>query len=694
MGKFKLSDLSKNNDIILAVVLVVIIGMMLIPLPSILIDILLTANISLAIIILLVCLYTTEPLQYSSFPTVLLLATLFRLALNVSATRLILLHGDAGEVITAFGQFVVGGNYVVGVVIFVILVVINFMVITNGAGRVAEVAARFTLDAMPGKQLSIDADLNSGMLSEEEAKLKRKNLQREADFYGTMDGASKFVKGDATAGIFITVVNIVGGFIIGIVQNNMSFAQSAATYTILTVGDGLVSHLPALIISTATGLIVTRAGGNEQGLSKDIEIEMFGNPKVLGVVAGLLILLGFVPGLPKIPFFIIGVFIGFLCLMKIKDINKVQEDETKAKELEVLQTKKTKKKASKESVMELLNIEPIEIEIGYRLVPLLDIEQGGDLLERIAQIRRQTAIDLGIVLPSIRVRDNLQLPANNYQIKLRGIPIETGEVYSDRHLAMNAGAGDDDPNLKGISAVEPAFGLPALWIAEKDKEYAESEGYTVVSASAVISTHLTEVIKKNSSEILTRPDVQTLVENLKKQSESFVDDVFKDNNITTADVHMVLQNLLREKVPVRDLQTILETLSTYHRINRNPDFLTEQCRLALSRSICKQNLSDAGELLAVTISPDIENVIAGGISNDGQSLSLDPNFTRKLISSLNAEIETALKATGNQPVILCSSPIRMAFRKLIERTFPQINVMSYNEVPGNVNARSVGMVKV
>jgi len=694
MGKFKLSDLSKNNDIILAIVLVVIIGMMLIPLPPILIDILLTANISLAIIILLVCLYTTEPLQYSSFPTILLLATLFRLGLNVSATRLILLHGDAGEVITAFGEFVVGGNYVVGVVIFIILVVINFMVITNGAGRVAEVAARFTLDAMPGKQLSIDADLNSGMLSEEEAKLRRRNLQREADFYGTMDGASKFVKGDATAGIFITVVNIVGGFIIGIVQNHMPFEQAAATYTILTVGDGLVSQLPALIISTATGLIVTRAGGNEQGLSKDIEDEMFGNPKVLGVVAGLLILLGFVPGLPKIPFFIIGTLIGVMCLMKIKDLNKVKEDETKAKELEVLQTKKTKKKASKESVMELLNIEPIEIEIGYRLVPLLDIEQGGDLLERIAQIRRQTAIDLGIVLPSIRVRDNLQLSANNYQIKLRGIPIETGEVYADRHLAMNAGAGDDDPNLKGISAVEPAFGLPALWIAEKDKEYAESEGYTVVSASAVISTHLTEVIKKNSSEILTRPDVQTLVENLKKQSESFVDDVFKDNNITTADVHMVLQNLLREKVPVRDLQTILETLSTYHRINRNPDFLTEQCRLALSRSICKQNLSDSGELLAITISPDIENVIATGISSDGQSLSLDPNFTRKLISSLNAEIETALKSTGNQPVILCSSPIRMAFRKLIERTFPQINVMSYNEVPGNISARSVGMVKV
>ncbi|OGI00124.1 MAG: hypothetical protein A2039_01795 [Candidatus Melainabacteria bacterium GWA2_34_9] len=373
MGKFKLSDLSKNNDIILAIVLVTIVGMMIIPLPPFLIDILLTINISLSILILLVCLYTTEPLQFSSFPTILLVATLFRLGLNISATRLILLHGDAGEVITAFGQFVVGGNYVVGVVIFIILVVINFMVITNGAGRVAEVAARFTLDAMPGKQLSVDADLNSGLITEDEAKQKRKDLQGEADFYGTMDGASKFVKGDATAGIFITVVNIVGGFIIGIVQNHMSFAQAATTYTILTVGDGLVSQIPAIVISIATGLIVTRAGGKEAGLSKDIEDEMFGNPKVLGVVSGLLIVLGLVPGLPKIPFFLIGGFLGVLCFWKIKDISKVKEDDIKAKELEVSQSKKTKKKASKESVMELLTIEPIEIEIGYRLVPLLDI---------------------------------------------------------------------------------------------------------------------------------------------------------------------------------------------------------------------------------------------------------------------------------------------------------------------------------
>ncbi len=694
MEKLKLSELSKNNDIILAIVLVVTIGMMIIPLPAILVDILITLNISLSVIILLVCLYTTEPLQYSSFPTVLLMATLFRLGLNVSATRLILLHGDAGEVITAFGNFVVGGNYVVGVVIFVILVVINFMVITTGAGRVAEVAARFTLDSMPGKQLSIDADLNSGLINEAEAKQKRKDIEREADFYGTMDGASKFVKGDATAGILITVVNIVGGFIIGIVQNKMSFDVAAQTYTILTVGDGLVTQLPALIISTATGLIVTRASGKETGLGKDIEEEMFGNPKVLGVVAGLLIVLASIPGLPKIPFIIMGAILGFMSFKKIKELDKKQNDEIKVKEEESLQAKKTKKKASKESVLELLSIEPIEIEIGYRLVPLLDIEQGGGLLERIAQIRRQTAIDLGIVLPSIRVRDNLQLPANNYQIKLRGTPIESGEVHAERFLAMNAGVGQDNQGLSGISAVEPAFGLPALWIQEKDKEFAETEGFTVVSASAVISTHLTEVIKKNSAEILTRPDVQSLVDNLKKLSEPFVEEIFKDNSITTAEVHMVMQNLLREKVSVRDLQAILETISTYHRINKNPDFLTEQCRLSLSRNICKQNLSDSGELLAVTISPDIENAIASGISPDGQSLSLDPTFTRGLISSLNSEIENALKSTGNQPIILCSSPIRMAFRKLIERTFPQISVMSYNEVPSNVSARSVGMVKV
>ncbi|MFH0702913.1 MAG: flagellar biosynthesis protein FlhA [bacterium] len=691
IGKFKLTELVQNNDILLAVGLVTIIGMMLIPLPTLILDIFLTINISLAVVILLVCLYTTEPLKYSSFPTILLITTLFRLGLNVSSTRLILLQANAGDVITAFGNFVVGGNYVVGVVIFVILVVINFMVITNGAGRVAEVAARFTLDAMPGKQLSIDADLNSGLLNESEAKAKRRKIEREADFYGTMDGASKFVKGDATAGIVITFINIAGGLIIGMWQLNMRFQDALATYTILTVGDGLVSQLPALIISTATGLLVTRASGQDKSLSKDIEDEMFSDPRILGVVSGLLFTLGIVPGLPTVPFFIIGAASGLVSFYKLMGQKKKQEEE---KASEVKTTGKQKKKASKESVMELLNVEPMEIEIGYRLVPLLDIEQGGDLLERISQIRRQTALDFGIVLPSIRVRDNLQLAPNSYQIKLKGIPIELGEVYADRFLAMNAGIGETNPNIKGIKAIEPAFGLPALWVEEKDKEYIESIGYTVVSPSAVVSTHLTEVIKKNAAEILTRSDVQTLVDNLKKHSESLVEDILKDNNISLVEIQIVLQNLLRERVSIRDLQTILEAVNTYSRISKNPDYLTEQCRMSLARSICRQNLSDTGELLAITLSPDIENNIAAGISADGQSLSLDPVFTKVLIDNLNSEIERVLSSIGNQPVILCSAGIRLAFKRLIERTFPQISVMSYNEIATNINAKSVGIIRL
>lgn len=694
-GKLNLSQFLKNNDILLAVGLVVIIAMMLIPLPPLMLDILLTTNISLAIIILLVSLYTTEPLQYSSFPTVLLTATLFRLGLNVSTTRLILLTpNDSGEVITAFGNFVVGGNYVVGFIIFVILVIINFMVITNGAGRVAEVAARFTLDSMPGKQLSIDADMNSGLITEAEAKQRRKNIEREADFYGTMDGASKFVKGDAIAGIIITVVNIVGGFIIGILQHKMNFTTAAATYTILTIGDGLVTQLPALIISTATGLIVTRASGKDKSLSADIEEEMFSDPRVLSVVAGLLVFFGLIPGLPSLPFFIIGGILAVVSFTKHKEKTKKTEEQKQQAEEEMKKSKKTKKKATRESVMELLSIEPLEVEIGYRLVPLLEADQGGDLLERIAQIRRQTAMDLGIILPSIRVRDNLQLGPNSYQVKLRGIPIDKGEVHADRFLAMAPGGAPDDPNINGIKAVEPAFGLPAQWITEKEKEYAEAHGHTVVSASAVISTHLTELIKKNAAEILTRPDVQALIDNIKKTSEAFVDDIFKDNSITVAEVHLVLQNLLREKVTIRDLQTILETISTYHRVNRSTDYLTEQCRLALARSICKQNFSDSGELLVITIAPEVEDVITRGISPDRQNLSLEPNFTREFVNQLNKEIENAIKITGNQPVLLASAHLRLALRRLLERTFPQISVMSYNEVVPGVNARSVGMVKV
>lgn len=693
-----LSSLLKNNDIVLAVGIVFIVCMMVLPLPAPLLDFLLTINISLSVVIMLICLFTKEPLEYSTFPVVLLISTVFRLGLNVSSVRLILLYGHAGEVINSFGQFVVGGNYVVGFIIFVILVIINFMVITGGAGRVAEVSARFTLDSMPGKQLSIDADLNSGLINEEQAKLRRRKLEREADFYGTMDGASKFVKGDATAGILITVVNIVAGLIIGIWQLKMDIMTALSTYTILTVGDGLVSQIPALLISFATGLIISRAAGQDTSLGDDIQKEMFSNPIVLSVVSGLLFLLALVPGMPMLPFMLVASLAGYVAFVKQKEKKQKTEDEIKQKEEAVKAEKmdkvaKKRKKATRESVLELLAIEAIEIEIGYRLVTLLDTEQGGDLLERIAQIRRQTALDLGIVLPSIRVRDNLQLPPNSYQVKLKGVPIENGEIYVDRFLAMNAMGGEDNPNIQGINAIEPAFGLPAIWVEEKDKEYVETQGYTVVSPSAVISTHITEIIKKNASEILSRADVQQLIDNLKKEvSEDYVNDLMKE--INAAEVQQVIQNLLKERLSVRDLKTILEVISLQSKISRNSDFLTEQVRQALARSICKQNLSDTGELLVVTLAPEVENTIAQGVSPDGQSLMLEPDFTKKLLDNLNYELEKAITNYGNQPVILCSSPIRLPFRRLIERTYPQISVMSYNEISNNTKAKSVGVIQV
>ena len=693
MGKLAL--LLKNNDIVLAIGLVVIVLMMVIPIPPHLLDLLLTINISLSVLILLVCLYTKEPLDYSSFPTILLVATLFRLGLNVTSTRLILLEANAGSVIESFGQFVIGGNYVVGFVIFVILVIINFMVITGGAGRVAEVSARFTLDSMPGKQLSIDADLNSRLIDEKEAKLRRKKLEREADFYGTMDGASKFVKGDATAGIIITVINIVGGLIIGVLQLKMDPASALSTYTVLTVGDGLVSQIPALIISTATGLIISRASGSDRSLSEDIGLEMFSNPKVLFIVSGLLFFMGIVPGMPTIPFLAVSAAAGWYGWNKHKDLQKKEAEEQKAQEdaKKAQKLGKKRKKATRESVLELLNVETLEIEIGYRLVSLLDAEKGGDLLDRIAQIRRQSALDLGIVLPSIRVRDNLQLPPNTYQVKLKGVPIETGEVYPDRSLAMNSMGGAEDPNVRGINTIEPAFKLPAIWIEEKDKEYAETVGYTVVSPSAVISTHLTEIIRKNASEIITRADVQQLIDNLKKEvSDEYVNDLMKE--ISTADVQQVIQNLLKECVSIRDLKTILETISLQARTNKNHNALTEFCRQALARNICKQNLADTGELLAITLAQDVEQQIAQGVNPDGESLTLNPDFVKKLMDSLNYEFAKAVQQTGNRPVILCSSPIRLIFRRLIERTYPQIVIMSYNEVTNNTKAKSIGTIRV
>lgn len=688
---FDLTNILKHKDIILPVGVILIIAMMLIPLPSPLLDILLTINIALAVTIMMVALYTTEPLQYSTFPTILLIATLFRLGLNVSSTRLILLYANAGQVIEAFGNFVVGGNYVVGVLIFIILVIINFIVITNGSTRVSEVAARFTLDAMPGKQLSIDADLNSGLITEDEAKLKRRTIEREADFYGTMDGASKFVKGDAIAGIIITLINIVGGLIIGVWQQGMGAAEAASTYTLLTVGDGLVSQLPALIISSATGIVVTRANSDDKSLSDDIGSQLFDNPRVLALVSGLMIILSIIPGLPFLPFVIIGGIAGWASYAKQK---KIDDDLQAANQATIDQTSKKKKpKKGPENVMDLLNVEAIELEIGYRLVALLDVDKGGDLLDRITQIRRQTALDFGTILPSVRVRDNLQLGPNSYQVKLKGIPIEGGEVLPGKWLAMDAGVAGDSSPIKGIKTVEPAFGLPAMWIDTASKEQAEAFGFTVVSTSAVVATHLTEIIKKHAYEILNRSDVQALIDNVKKKSEALVDDLLSDN-LNIGEIQLVLQNLLKERVSIKDLESILETLSIHCRISKNPDYLTEQCRTSLARSICKQNLSPDGELSAVTLSPEIEQTIIESISDDGLNLNIDPIFVQRVLTNLSKEIENALNTLGMQPVVLCSGPIRLPFRRLIERTLPQITVMSYNEVTPSTNAKSVGVVTV
>lgn len=690
LPKMGWKDLLKHNDVLLAVGIVFVVTMMVIPLSPFILDVFLTLNIALSVTILLVTLYTQEPLQYSTFPTVLLFATLFRLGLNVSTTRLILLYGEAGQVVHAFGNFVIGGNYVVGMLIFIILIIINFIVITNGAGRVSEVAARFTLDAMPGKQLSIDADLNAGMIDEKQAKQRRQNIQREADFYGTMDGASKFVKGDAIAAIIITVINIVGGLIIGVMQMGMPLEQAATTFTTLSIGDGLVSQLPALIISAATGILVTRVNDSEMSLGDEIGGQMFQNPKVMAIMGGLMLLMGMIPGLPNLPFLVVGALSVGGSFLLIKNSREQAEmkvlEDNKAKTVQ-------KKKTTTENVLDMLQVETMELEIGYRLVPLIEAEAGGDLLERIAQIRKQVALELGFVLPSVRVRDNLQLPPNQYNIKLRGVTIEQGEVMADLWLAMSTDPDITEP-IDGIETKEPAFGLPALWIESDEKEQAEMAGYTVVSASAVVSTHLTEMIKKNSADILGRGDVQNLLSNTKKVNESLVTDLVPDT-LAEAEIQIILQNLLREKVSIRDMVTILEALSYHCRVSKEPDYLTEQVRMALSRSICKQHQNpDTGELPVVTLDPVVEEQMAQGLAQDGQTLAMGPVFTQKLFAALNQEIERVIGAHGVQPVLLCNARLRLPFRRMIERMLPQIAVLSYNEIGPSVKATAVGSVRV
>jgi flagellar biosynthesis protein FlhA len=682
--------LLKYNDVALAVGVVMIVAMMLIPLPPIVLDMLLTLNIALSITMLLVAVYAQEALEYSTFPTILLMATLFRLGLNVSSTRLILLEAEAGQVIHAFGNFVIGGNYVVGLLIFIILIIINFIVITNGAGRVSEVAARFTLDAMPGKQLSIDADLNAGLISNEDAKKRRTAIQREADFYGTMDGASKFVKGDAIAAIIITLVNIIGGLIIGVLQHGMPIQEAAATYTILTVGEGLVSQVPALIISAATGILVTRVTAEDTTLGESIGLEMFGNPRVPAIMGGLIGSMGLIPGLPNGPFLFIGAAGIGLSVFLARQAKVKTEQATQQKQLEAAQAKKT---TTTENVMQLLRVETLELEIGYRLVPLIEAESGGDLIQRIAQIRKQIATDMGMVLPSVRVRDNLQLPPNSYHIKLRGTLIDKGDIYPDLWLAMCTDPDGVDP-IEGIETREPAFGLPAVWVTQENKEHAEMSGYTVVNPSAVISTHLSEIIKRYSADILSRQDVQELLDNLKKTAEPLVTDVIPDP-LNVPQVHVILQNLLRERVSIRDLVSIFEALGYHSRVSKDPDYLTEHCRLTLSRAICKQLVNpDTGELPVITLAPELEDRLMHSLLEDGKALAVGPVMTQNLIAALNREMERVLTQHAMQPVMLCHSRLRLPFRRFIERSLPLVSVLSYNEIGQTTRIQPLGTIQV
>ena len=682
------SFIQKYSDVLIAVAIIIIVVMMIIPLPTLLLDLLICLNITIALLVIMSVIYNKEALDLSIFPSLLLITTLFRLALNISSTRLILLDGFAGEVITAFGNFVVGGNPVVGFIMFIILVGINFIVITKGSERVAEVSARFTLDAMPGKQMAIDADLNQGAITDAQAKERRIKIQREADFFGAMDGASKFVKGDAIAAIVIMMINITGGFVIGMLQRNLSAVQALQQYTLLTVGEGLVSQIPALLISTATGLIVTRAGA-EGNLGADMVSQLFRNDRIFFILSGVLAFFAIVPGLPGVPFFALAAFCFFIGrALKASTQAAVAQEEAKPE----AKAKAQKKKAtSPENIVSLLQVDPMELEIGYSLIPRVDTGQGGDLLDRIVMIRRQCALELGLVVPTIRIRDNIQIKPNAYIIKLKGVEIAKGELMLDHYLAMNSGTVFEE--VPGIETTEPAFGLPALWIPDSEREQAELNGYTVVDAVSVLATHLTEVIKSHASEILGRQEAQNLVDNLKKTNETLVKEVVPDL-LTVGEVQKVLQNLLAERISIRDMETIFEVLSDYARATKDTEILTEYVRHAMARQITQANVQN-GQLPCVTLDPALENRIAGGVqrTDHGSYVSLDPDSMKRLVTSLDTELQK-LTNMGYQPIVLTSPAVRLYFRKLVERSVPGIIVLSQAEIEQSVEIQILGVVKI
>lgn len=676
----------KVGDIILGLFIILAVVIMIIPMSTGMLDLLITLNIALALIILFNALFAQEALSMSTFPTILLFITIYRLALNFSSTRAILSSGEAGDVIATFGSFVGGGDIVVGIVMFIILVIVQFMVITKGAERVAEVSARFTLDAMPGKQMAIDADLNSGLIDEMQARERRQKIQDEASFYGSMDGASKFVKGDAIAGLLITVINIAGGLIIGVTRLNLPIEEAMTTYTILTIGDGLVSQIPALLISLSTGILVTKVS-KEVDLSDQLSSQLFSLPKVLFLTGGVLVFLGLFTPLPTLIVSGTGVLV-IVAAWKIQNTLQIQavEHEISTEDIEAEEIRRP------ENVVSLLHVDPIELEFGYGIIPLADANQGGDLLDRVVMIRRQIAIELGAVVPIIRLRDNIQLNPNQYIVKVKGVKVAEGEILFDHYMAMNPGFVEEE--MDGIETVEPAFNLPAIWITETQRERAETLGYTVVDPPSIIATHLTEVIKKHLDELTTRQDVQTLINNVKESHPTLVDELVP-KLLSVGEVQKVLMNLLNEGITIRDLVTIFESLADNAVTSRDTDILTEYARQSLKRAISSTFLNENDSNSVITLDPSLEQMIMDSVkqTEQGTYLALDPEITAKVYESVEQEI-SKLISIGRSPILLTSPIVRIYFRRLTEEQFPDLIILSYNELDSQAEIQSVGMVSV
>ena len=674
----------RKADFGVAAYLVAAFVMLIVPIPSWLLDILLACNIAVAFTILFGTMFSKEVLDMSYFPTILLFTTIFRIALNVSSTRLILTTGDPGEVVATFGSYVGGGDLIVGSIVFIILILIQFMVINKGSERVAEVTARFTLDAMPGKQMAIDADLNTGAINDAEAKKRRDKIQEEASFFGSMDGAVKYVKGDATAGLIITAVNIIGGIAMGVLQRNMEISAALSTYVILTIGDGLVSQIPSLLISLSTGILVTK-GSKDADFGTVLIRQLFGVPKVLYLVGAIIIALGIVTPLPTVVFLTLGLIFVVCGRVIAGEIETAKiEGEVDAEEIAAEEIRQP------ENVNSLLQVDPIELEFGYGIIPLADVNQGGDLLDRVVMIRRQIALELGTVVPIIRLRDNIQLNPNQYIIKIKGIQVSEGEILFDHYTVMNPGYVEEE--ITGIPTFEPSFHLPAIWITEGQRERAESMGYTVVDPPSIIATHLTEIIRQHISELLTRQDVQNLVSNLKETNPSLVDELVP-KLLGLGEVQKVLQNLLKEGISIRDLLTIFETLADYASTTRDTDILTEYVRQSLKRAISSKFFPANETTSVVTLDPKLEQEIMASVkqTENGAYLTLDPEKTKAIMKAVGNEV-TKLENLGKNPIVITSPIVRMYFKRLTEDYYRDLIVVSYNEIDNNIELQSVGMV--